>query len=526
MAHLFYLGSFLLLALVGVAAWFYPQVLWSLLLLLPLIGLGLRDALQPRHAILRNFPLLGRLRYFFERIRPEIRQYFMESDTDGRPYDREHRSVAYQRAKKVLETVPFGTKRNLYEPGYEWIHHSIAATHPPHDPPRVRIGEGRCAKSYDAALLNVSAMSFGSLSAAATRALSGGARQGGFFHNTGEGGVAPHHLEPGGDLCWQIGTGYFGCRERDGRFSRQAFSDTAAPDNVRMIEVKLSQGAKPGHGGILPAKKITPEIAAIRLVEMGSDVLSPPAHTAFDSPTGLLEFIADLREASGGKPIGFKLCVGNPSDFLGICMAMHETGLRPDFITVDGGEGGTGAAPLEFTNRVGSPLTEGLAFVHSALTGFGLRDEIKLIASGKILSGFNMAARIAAGADLCNSARGFMFALGCIQALKCNSNECPVGVATQDPKLTRGLVVGDKATRVANYQQETVEAFLELLGAAGLDHPDKLGPHHIHRRISRTEVQTYAEIFDYLEPGSLLDGTPPPAFAPWMARASAERFVV
>ncbi len=525
MVHLFYTGAIAILVAIGVATYFWPPALWALAVLGPLLAVGLYDALQPKHAILRNFPLLGRFRYFFELIRPEIRQYFVESDTDGRPFDREHRSVAYQRAKRVMETVPFGTKRDVYAPGYEWINHSIAAKHAPTEAPRVRIGGPQCSRPYDASLLNISAMSFGSLSKAAVRALNRGAKAGGFFHNTGEGGIAPYHLEAGGDLCWQVGTGYFGCRNRDGTFSRSAFQETASPESVKLIELKLSQGAKPGHGGILPAAKITPEIAKIRLVDLGHDVLSPPSHSAFSSPQTMLEFLAELRDASGGKPVGFKLCVGNPAEFLAICAAMRRTGILPDFISVDGGEGGTGAAPMEFTNRVGAPLTEGLTFVHNALVGFDLNDSIRVIASGKVLTGFNIASCLAAGADLCNAARSFMFALGCIQALKCNSNECPVGVATQEPHLVRGLVVTDKAERVANFHRETVEAFLELLGATGLQDPSDLGPHHINRRISRTEVRTYAEIYEYVARGELLAAPYPPSFAPWMELAQQESFV-
>ena len=380
-----------------------------------------------------------------------------------------------------------------------------------HDPDhgratRIRIGGPACTQPYDASMLNISAMSYGSLSRSAVLALNEGARRGGFFHNTGEGGLSPYHLQPGGDLCWQIGTGYFGCRAADGGFDPAAFAERATLPQVKLIEIKLSQGAKPGHGGILPAAKVTPEISQIRRVPMGQDVLSPPAHRAFSTPLELCAFITQLRELSGGKPIGFKLAVGKRHEFLAICKAMVQSGVAPDFITVDGGEGGTGAAPLEFSNSVGAPLTEALIFVHNALVGCGLRGQIKVIASGKIITGFDMARRLAVGADLCNSARGMMFALGCIQALRCNSNHCPTGVATQDPSLERGLVVAEKAPRVEDFQRETVDALFELLAASGLHHPDDLRPEHVHRRVSASEVRHYGEFYHFLRPGELADG--------------------
>jgi len=498
---------------------------WFFLFWGPVLAVAVHDALQPNQAVKRNFPVIGHFRYMFEAIRPEINQYFIESNTDGTPFNREIRSIAYQRAKLELQTLPFGTQRDVYEVGYEWINHSLNAKHSRDVNPKVRIGNGGCSQPYDASLLNISAMSYGSLSSASVRALNGGAKRGGFFHNTGEGGVSPHHLEPGGDLCWQIGTGYFGCRDKDGNFDADLFEQQAAHPNIKMIEVKLSQGAKPGHGGILPAKKITDEIAAIRNVPKGKDVLSPPSHSAFDSPRGLLMFLTKLRELSGGKPVGFKLCVGLPTEFIAICKAMREIEQYPDFITVDGGEGGTGAAPLEFSNSVGSPLTDGLVFVHNALTGFDLRDHIKLIAAGKVVTGFNIAARLAAGADLCYSARGFMLALGCIQARRCNSNHCPVGVATTNPALVRGLDVTDKTVRVANFHDETIKAFVELLGAAGLEDPDDLRPWHVYRRVSERRVETYDRIYHYLKPGALLaDEAPGEHWAAWLKHASAERF--
>jgi glutamate synthase domain-containing protein 2 len=485
--------------------------------------LGLHDLTQRHKAVLRNFPVIGHFRYLLESIRPEINQYFVESETDGRPFNRELRSLVYQRAKGVRDTRPFGTILDLSHEGAEWMTHSLAAR-APSPPPRVRIGDGRCAVPYDASLLNVSAMSYGSLSKNAILALNGGAKKGGFAHNSGEGGLSRWHLEPGGDLVWQIGSGYFGARTADGRFDPGMFRERAAAPQVRMIEIKLSQGAKPGHGGILPAAKVTPEIAAIRGVPLGRDVVSPPSHTEFSTPRGLVEFVERLRVLSGGKPVGFKLCVGRRDEFLGVCKAMLETGLRPDFVTVDGAEGGTGAAPLEFTDFVGTPLNEGLVFVDNALRGCGLRREIRIVASGRILTGFDMARRFALGADLCNSARGMMFALGCIQALRCNSNSCPTGVATQHPDLVAGLDVTDKTERVYRFHHHTVESLMELLAAGGHEHPASLRPHHIYRRVGDSAVLHYDEIYPRIEEGCLAAGSPPPRFRePW-ERASAERF--
>jgi glutamate synthase domain-containing protein 2 len=510
---------------VGLASLAWAPAAWLFVLVVPLFVLGMWDALQTRKAVLRNFPVIGHFRYLFEMIRPEIDQYFVESETDGRPIDRERRSIVYQRAKGMLDTLPFGTLREVYEPGYEWLDHSLAAHHGSKVEPRITIGGPDCKQPYAASLLNISAMSYGSLSSAAIRALNGGAKAGGFFHNTGEGGVSPHHLSPGGDLCYQVGTGYFGSRGADGNFDPDAFARTASQPAIKLIELKLSQGAKPGHGGILPAAKITDEISAIRGVPKGVDVLSPPSHSAFDGPRGLVQFIARLRDLSGGKPVGFKLCVGEPAEFVAICKAMVEESITPDFISVDGGEGGTGAAPLEFSNSVGSPLTDGLVLVHNALVGFGLRERIKIIASGKVITAFQMAQRLAGGADLINSARGFMLSLGCIQARRCNTNHCPVGVATQDPGLERGLVVADKQVRVERWHRETVEALCELLGAAGIEHPDQLRPHHIHRRLSHDRHATYAEIYEWLESGELLKSPHPDRWAAWMATSSTDSFI-
>ncbi len=520
----FYIVSFLLLA--SVAAWSlsWRHALWIFVLLVPLVALGVRDTLQTRHAVLRNWPLIGRFRYAFEAIRPEIQQYFIESNTDGAPFNREFRAVAYQRAKGVLDSLPFGTQNDVYRVGYEWMNHSLAARGPSKEIPRVRVGGPDCTQPYDASYLNVSAMSFGSLSSAAIAALNGGAKAGAFAQNTGEGGISPYHLAAGGDLIFQFGTGYFGCRAPDGGFSPERFQALAALDSVKMIELKLSQGAKPGHGGILPARKVTEEIAAIRGVPAGMRVDSPPSHRAFDTPLGLVAFVAELRKLSGGKPVGFKLCVGDRVEIFSICKAMLETGITPDFIAVDGGEGGTGAAPFEFSNSVGWPMREGVVFVHNALVGCGLRDKIKIIATGKIITGFHMLRAMAMGADLCASARAFMFALGCIQARRCNSNHCPVGVATQDAGLVRGLVVSDKASRVHNYHRETMHSFQELLGAAGLEAPEDIAPRHVWRRVDALSSLNYSQIYHYLPEGALLGESVPAPYRTDWELASAETF--
>lgn len=487
-------------------------------------AMGFADISQQSHTILRNFPVLGRMRYFFESVRPELRQYFVESDQEENPYSREKRSIIYQRAKNVLATTPFGTRADVYGTGYTWIAHSMVPKHPEPSAGRILVGEKRCKHPYDSSIFNISAMSYGSLSSNAVLALNAGAKLGGFAHNTGEGGVSPYHLEPGGDLVWQVGTGYFGCRGADGNFDAEKFVETAKSPSIKMIELKLSQGAKPGHGGILPAKKVTPEIAKIRGVPMGQDVNSPPAHTAFSTPRGLIEFVTKMRELSGGKPIGIKLCIGHPSEFLAIVKAMVETGEGPDFIAIDGGEGGTGAAPLEFSNSVGAPLRDGLLFAHDALRGAGLRQDVKLFSAGKIATGFHVLMQLALGADACNSARGMMFALGCIQALKCNSNKCPAGVATQEPRLVEGLHVEDKSLRVASFHDKTVESVLELCGAAGLESPVDLRRSHLTHRISPTEVRTFQETFPLLPEGALLDGTAPEALQKMWSEASADNF--
>jgi glutamate synthase domain-containing protein 2 len=501
------------IAITGVvaASYFWSAAYYGFLIVGPIVLLGLTDMVQTKRAILRNFPIVGHVRYFLEDIRPEIQQYFIESNIDGKPFPREERAVIYQRAKGARDTLPFGTQKDVYAEGYEWINHSMAPVKPKEMNPRIQIGVETCEKPYSASLLNISAMSFGALSGNAIEALNIGARDGGFAHNTGEGSISPHHLQ-GGDLIWQIGTGYFGCRTEAGQFDPELFGENATREVVKMIEIKISQGAKPGHGGILPAAKITPEIAKIRGVPLGVDVVSPPGHTAFSTPIGLLEFVGRLRKLSGGKPVGFKLCVGKRREFLAVCKAMIETGMHPDYIAVDGGEGGTGAAPIEFSNSLGCPLVEGLTFVHNALVGAGLRDKIKIMASGKVASGFGLVRRIALGADACYAARSMMMSIGCIQARKCNSNDCPVGVATQNATLTAGLVVNDKSQRVRRYHAATINAAMELIGAAGLTCPTELRPWHIIRRVSALETRHFGEIVDYLKPGALLGSDLPKDF--------------
>jgi glutamate synthase domain-containing protein 2 len=508
------------------AIFIHIDVLFGFLLVGPLIVMGVQDIVQTKQSIKRNFPLLGRLRYVFEDMRPKIQQYFVENDTDGAPINRIDRSVIYQRAKKQIDTTPFGTQLNVYAEGYEWMSHSIAPLdfHKLDHHPRVKIGNKDCKQPYDASILNISAMSFGSLSGNAVESLNAGAKIGGFAHNTGEGGISPHHLKNGGDIIWQVGTGYFGARDTEGNFSPAAFTANATRPEVKMIELKLSQGAKPGHGGILPAKKNTPEIAAIRLVKPYTTVFSPPFHSAFSTPRELILFVQRMRDLSGGKPVGFKLCIGRKSEFISICKAMVELDLYPDFITVDGGEGGTGAAPPEFSNFVGMPLLDALAFVDNMLKGFNIRQHIKLDCSGKVFTGFHMIRAISLGADLCNSARAMMMALGCIQALECNKNTCPTGVATQDPELINGLVIEDKKVRVANFHKHTVESFVELLAAAGLDSPRKLNRHQISRRVFMNEVKTLEEIYPSVPAGALLNGDMPERYKLSVQAASADKF--
>ena len=490
-----------------VAAYHLPGV-WALSLFLlgaTLTLIGLHDLAQPLHSVRRNYPIIGRLRWILEDIRPEIRQYLIESDHDQTPFSRSQRSLVYARAKNEVSERAFGTLIDVYQNGYEFIAHSTRPA-PAADPAtfRVRIGGDDCTQPYLASIFNISAMSFGSLSANAIRALNQGAKMGGFAHDTGEGSISRYHREFGGDLIWEIGSGYFGCRTADGRFDPVRFAEQAADPQVKMIEIKISQGAKPGKGGILPAEKVTAEISATRGVPMGEDCISPASHSAFSTPMGLMQFIAELRALSGGKPVGFKLCIGQPWEFMAMVKAMLETGILPDYIVVDGAEGGTGASPLEFADHLGMPMRESLLFVHNSLVGAGLRKKIKIGAAGKIVSAFDIAAVMALGADWTNAGRGFMFAIGCIQSLTCHTNRCPVGVATQDPMRQRALVVPDKAERVYNFHRNTLSALSDMIAAAGLDHPGALGPHHLVRRVSLTEIRLFSQLHMFLEEGELL----------------------
>lgn len=526
MRKAFLIFSSTILAITGVLIYVDWKFSLLLLILIPLILLGLYDMYQSKHTIRRNFPLLGRMRYLLEEMGPEMRQYFIETDTEGKPFDRLQRSMVYQRSKKETSTKPFGTQLDVYQVGYEWINHSMNAIPFSHsnEEPRVKIGSSQCSKPYEASMFNISAMSYGSLSKNAILALNAGAKSGGFYHNTGEGGLSPYHLQ-GGNVVWNIGTGYFSTRTSDGKFSVEEYSKRATLDNVKMIEIKFSQGAKPGHGGILPKEKVTDEIAAIRLVEKGNDIISPPKHSAFTNPLELMDFVKLLREKSGGKPIGMKICIGNKSEFIAICKAMVQTKTYLDFITVDGGEGGTGAAPPEYSDHVGMPLRDAVAFVYDCLNGFGIKDQIKVIASGKVISGFDIIRMLSLGADLCNSARGMMFALGCIQALECHANTCPTGVATQDPKLTKGLVPEEKSIRVARYHEETIKSALELMASAGLNHPDDVTRDIVSTRVERNVVETYAQTFPELETGCLLnENTVPKDFLYFWKKASVEKF--
>lgn len=490
-----------------------------------LMAVGIWDLCQRRHSIRRNYPILAHLRFFLEFIRPEIRQYFLEDDQERIPFSRAQRALVYQRAKDVVDARPFGTQLDVYADDYEWINHSMNPVHVQDWNFRTRVGQDSCAQPYDISLFNVSAMSFGALSANAILALNKGAKIGGFAHDTGEGSISRYHREHGGDLIWEIGSGYFGCRKDDGSFDADRFAACAREPQVKMIEIKLSQGAKPGHGGMLPGAKVSVEIAAARGVPVGKDCISPPGHSAFSTPVQMMEFVGRLRELSGGKPVGFKLCLGHPWEFFAICKAMLKTGITPDFIVVDGAEGGTGAAPLEFSDHVGAPLQEGLLLVHNTLVGLNLRPRVKLGAGGKIISAFDVARTLALGADWCNSARGFMFALGCLQAQACHTGHCPTGVTTQDPVRQRALVPEDKAQRVANFHRNTLEALAELIGAAGLTHPGRLGPQHIVRRVSTSEVRLVSNLLSFLKPGDLLENRAEhPVYAMFWQMASADSF--
>lgn len=491
---------------------------WVLLaLVVGLLVLGIRDVVQRKHSILRNYPILGHIRFLMEDIRPELQQYFIERNYDGRPYDRDTRSLIYERAKNIAGEQAFGTERDVYEPGYEYLVHSTAPLDPPQEPPRVLIGGPDCTKPYPMALLNVSAMSFGALSANAIRALNKGAKLGGFAHDTGEGGLSPYHQEFGGDLVWEIGSGYFSTRTKDGHFDREEFAHKASSDQVKMVSLKLSQGAKPGIGGVLPAAKVSAEIARIREVPQGQKCVSPSAHSVFHTPVELIEFIAEMRELSGGKPAGFKLCVGSRVDVLAMCKAMLEVGTTPDFIIVDGSEGGTAAAPLEYEDHMGMPLTDGLMLVHNALVGTGLRDRVKIGASGKVAAGNDIVKRLIQGADYTNAARAMMMAVGCIQAQMCHTDKCPVGVATQDPRRARAVDVEDKSQRVMHYQQGTVEEAVKMIASMGARDARDLSPTQLRKVINAWETRSYAELFEWLAPGQLLAEPPETWAADWAA---------
>lgn len=488
---------------IGTASWAWliaPAVLFGALTLL-----GIYDLLQRRHTLWRNFPVAARIRWVAEELRPFFRAYIVESETEGRPFNHEERAMVYRRAKNVSSVEPFGSQLDIDKPPYEWLAHSMAAQHPVEDDPRVMVGAAGTAKPYSASVFNISAMSYGALGGKAIESLSRGAAKGGFYHDTGEGGISRFHKEGGGDLVWELGSGYFGARNKDGTFDPERFAETAQLDQVKMIEIKLSQGAKPGHGGVLPGSKVTKAVAEARGVAVGETCLSPPAHSAFSTPIEMLEFVAQLRELSGGKPVGVKFCVGNRWEVLALCKAMLETGIKMDFMVVDGAEGGTGAAPAEFLDHVGSPLRQGLVLTRNALVGCGLKDDVKLAAGGKQISAFALASSMALGADWVNTARGFMFALGCIQSLNCHRNTCPTGIATSDPSLQRGLIVPDKADRVHHFHKNTVHALMEVVGAAGCCHPADLTPRHIMHRVTEDQTRTADRAYQLLETGALLD---------------------
>lgn len=518
--------SLVVITLVSLVLSFVHDHAWLIVFCIgfPLVVLGVFDIIQPNHSILRNYPVIGSVRWVFEAVRPYLRQYLMEDDLSEKPYNRDDRSIVYARAKNEEDRQPFGTELDTYAAEYEWMTHSLAPTPVCKEPFRVNVGGPACTKPYSASVLNISAMSFGSLGSHAIEALNLGAKTGGFYHDTGEGGLSPYHRKHGGDIVWELGSGYFGCRNRDGSFSPERFAERATLDQVRMVEIKLSQGAKPGHGGVLPAAKITAEIAETRGVPMGEDCISPSRHPAFSTPVEMMEFIAKLRELSGGKPVGIKLCVGHPTEVFALMKAMLKTGIRPDFIVVDGSEGGTGAAPHELADHVGMPLRDGLLLMRNALVGTGLRQEVRLAASGKVTSGFSMAANMAIGADWCNAARAFMFSLGCVMSMKCHTGACPTGVTTNDPYLQRGLVIEDKAERVTSYHHHTVEALAELVATAGLDHPSELLPHHIWHRVSPIEVKPLDKLYTFLAADGLLDAADETPYGAEWAAADADSF--
>ena len=494
------------LALVALSVLFalWEPARWGLVLTLPLAAIAVWDFFQRDHTLRRNYPLVARIRWIMEDLRPYARAYVVEGDLEGRPFNHDERALVYARAKGELDSHPFGTELDVYSAEYEWLSHSIVPNEQAPTEWRVDVGSSQCSKRYSASLLNISAMSFGSLSANAILALNKGAKQGGFYHDTGEGGISRYHREPGGDLVWEIGSGYFGCRDGEGRFDPGRFAETAQDDQVKMVEIKLSQGAKPGHGGVLPGAKVTAEIAAARGVPRGVDCISPAAHSTFSTPVGLLEWAAQLRDLSGGKPVGVKLCVGKPHEVFALMKAMRETGIRLDYIVVDGAEGGTGAAPVELSNRVGMPMREGLILLRNALIGCDLKDEVRLSAAGKVHSGAGMAMNFGLGADWCNAGRAFMFALGCVQSMRCHDDTCPTGVATQDATRQRGLVVMDKSERVARFQRHTLHGLREMVVAMGLENPWQIEPCNISERQNSARSDTIDLIYNFLGKGELL----------------------
>ena len=514
----------LTLAAAVLACTIFPLLRWGLWIAVPLLAIALWDFFQPRHTLRRNYPLIARVRWLSEDLRPYVRSYFVEGDLEGRPYSHDERALIYARAKNELDTHPMGTELDVYSDEYRWLGHSIVPNANVPDHWRLTIGGPDCAKPYSSALLNISAMSFGSLSARAIEALNKGAKLGDFAHDTGEGSISPYHRMHGGDLIWELGSAYFGCRDEKGRFDPGRYAEQAQSDQVKMVEIKLSQGAKPGHGGMLPGAKVTREIAETRGVPIGRDVISPAAHPEFSTPIQLLEFVTRLRDLSGGKPVGLKLCVGQPHEVLSLTKAILLTGIKPDFIVVDGAEGGTGAAPLELTNSVGMPLREGLIWVRNALVGTGLKQDIRIGASGKVYSGAGMAELLGYGADWCNAARAFMFALGCVQSMQCHTDRCPTGVATQVPWRQRGLVVEDKAERVASFHRHTLHALREIVVAMGLENPWQITPMDMRERINSARADPVDRVYSFVEEGSLLTDPESTPLARQWAAASAETF--
>jgi len=520
----FYILSAAVFLIMLAISFIWMKIWWFLILFLPLFLIGIYDIMQTKENILRNYPIWGHWRFLLLKIRPQIQAYFIETEQSGRPFNKEMRMLVYDRAQQTEDNLPFGTQADVHEVGYEWINHSMMPVKANIESIRVMVGGPDTTKPYSASRLNISAMSFGAISPEAIRALNRGAKLGNFAQDTGEGGLSKYHLMEGGDLIWEIGTGYFGCRTADGHFDPEKFREKATIENVKMINIKISQGAKPGHGAILPAAKVSAEIAESRGVPMGVDCLSPARHSAFSNPIEFMQFIQQLRELSGGKPVGFKLCIGIPTEFMAICKGIMATHIYPDFIIIDGSEGGTGAAPVEFVDYIGTPLNEGLIFAHNCLVGAGLRKNVRLGSSGKIISGFDIMTKIALGADMCNSGRGMMFALGCVQSRRCHTNHCPTGVTTQDPGRRYSLKIDVKAPYVKNYHDATLNSFLQILGATGISKPEDLHPRHILRRVSKDKAMSYAKIFKFLRPEQLLEGTAPKAYMKLWSLASANSF--